>query len=540
MSTAQAKLAPPATGSPAGLAVPTPEDLRNGLLHTEVSPRIAWSMIVLFAAVLATVPLGQFCYELARREPIQLAELFRQWPTKQSNRLFEESMDNASWARGLVRQRVQYALLKWGHFGNPRVVMGDGGTLYFAPGVDYVTDRGFLRPDVREQRIESASRDGENIWPDPRPAVLDFNRELTARGIHLILMPIADKAMFQGHSILNNPDYAQFINELHASGIDVVETMPAAAPPDAPPPFLKLDTHWTPDRMEQVASQLADHIRQSGLLPDRPPIAYKTAQQQASDAGDLVRMLQLPPGQTLFSPQTVTVSQVTNADSLWQGNRNADVLLLGDSFANIYSDPNLGWGEAAGLPEHLSLALKREVDVVARNDGGSYGSRAALAAELARGRDRLAGKKIVIWEFAMRELACGDWRPIAMTLGTPRPANLLVPPPGKQMVVSGVIEEKSALPRPGVPYKDHIMAIVLDDVRDDAGTATGTRAMVYIYSMRDGHRTEATKLRVGQKVKLKISSWDDVARRLKIDRITRSDISDTSMIDSACWGELIQ
>ena len=29
--------------------------------------------------------------------------------------------------------------------------------------------------------------------------------------------------------------------------------------------------------------------------------------------------------------------------------------------------------------------------------------------ELARGRDRLAGKRLVVWEFAVRELATGNW-----------------------------------------------------------------------------------------------------------------------------------
>jgi alginate O-acetyltransferase complex protein AlgJ len=31
--------------------------------------------------------------------------------------------------------------------------------------------------------------------------------------------------------------------------------------------------------------------------------------------------------------------------------------------------------------------------------------------ELTTGEDRLAGKKVVIWEFAARELAVGNWKP---------------------------------------------------------------------------------------------------------------------------------
>jgi hypothetical protein len=33
-----------------------------------------------------------------------------------------------------------------------------------------------------------------------------------------------------------------------------------------------------------------------------------------------------------------------------------------------------------------------------------------LAREVATGSDRLAGKRVVIWQFAARELVFGDWR----------------------------------------------------------------------------------------------------------------------------------
>jgi hypothetical protein len=39
-----------------------------------------------------------------------------------------------------------------------------------------------------------------------------------------------------------------------------------------------------------------------------------------------------------------------------------------------------------------------------------------LSHELSRGNDRLGGKKIVIWEFAARELALGNWKSIEMEL----------------------------------------------------------------------------------------------------------------------------
>jgi hypothetical protein len=79
----------------------------------------------------------------------------------------------------------------------------------------------------------------------------------------------------------------------------------------------------------------------------------------------------------------------------------------------VFSLDAMGWGEAAGLGPHLALALGRDVDVIAQNDSGAFATRQALARELAAGADRLRGKRVVIWEFASRELSVGDWKTIA-------------------------------------------------------------------------------------------------------------------------------
>ena len=61
-------------------------------------------------------------------------------------------------------------------------------------------------------------------------------------------------------------------------------------------------------------------------------------------------MLKLPEGQTLFLPQTVSVHQVIDgAGQPWEPDPEADVLLLGDSFTNMFSLDQMGWGETAGL-----------------------------------------------------------------------------------------------------------------------------------------------------------------------------------------------
>jgi hypothetical protein len=123
-------------------------------------------------------------------------------------------------------------------------------------------------------------------------------------------------------------------------------------------------------------------------------------------------MLKLVDGQTLFAPRKVTVMQVQDAEGKpWAPRPDAEVLLLGDSFTNVFSAEAMGWGEAAGLGPHLALALGRDLDVLAQNDSGAFATRKLLSEALAAGEDRLAGKRVVIWELASRELATGNFRP---------------------------------------------------------------------------------------------------------------------------------
>jgi alginate O-acetyltransferase complex protein AlgJ len=37
-----------------------------------------------------------------------------------------------------------------------------------------------------------------------------------------------------------------------------------------------------------------------------------------------------------------------------------------------------------------------------------------LSSQMAQGRNRLAGKRVVIWQSAARELAVGDWRSVML------------------------------------------------------------------------------------------------------------------------------
>ena len=82
------------------------------------------------------------------------------------------------------------------------------------------------------------------------------------------------------------------------------------------------------------------------------------------------------------------------------GDDSSPVLLLGDSFTNIYRRKEMEWGAGAGLGEQLMLRLNVGVQVIAINGGGATAVRETLAQKPAA----LTHKKVVVWACSARDL----------------------------------------------------------------------------------------------------------------------------------------
>ena len=314
-----------------------------------------------------------------------------------------------------------------------------------------------------------------------------------------------------------------------------IATVPASAV------YLATDTHWRPEAMELAAAELARLIEEKIVLGatavDRD---WRQTSQDVKNLGDIAMMLKLRQNQGVFGEEVVTIRPVTDAaGEPWRPDPTAEVLVLGDSFANIYSLEMMNWGCAAGLAEQLSFALNRPVDTILRNDDGAYATREMLSRELAQGEDRLAGKKVVVWQFAARELAVGDWKLLDMTLKQSRKPADGPPPAGGELIVSGTIAAKSAAPRAGqMPYAHHIFTLDLTDLQVHSGTLTEPKIAVYLFSMRNQQNTPAFSWPVGKRVKLKLQPWrPDFFRQYG--RINRSETDDIEL-ERPWWGEVIE
>jgi len=466
---------------------------------------------------------------------------------------YEDALEADSVVAGALIGPAQAVLTGRLGAGNEQAYVGRDGWLFYRPGVDYLTAPGFLEPAWLARRGEEGDEWTPPPQPDPRKAILQFHGQLAARGIRLIIVPAPAKAAIHpekfsarcdGSEAPRNPSQGQFKRELAAAGVlvfDPAEALLAAKRRTAQPQFLENDTHWRPEAMELVAEALKAFIDERVKLPPAPPAGYKRDAAEIANLGDIAVMLNLPKGQTIYRPQKVRIHQVlTKRHELWSPSRSADVLVLGDSFANVYSLETMGWGDSAGLIEQLSFVMQRPLDRIARNDDGAFATRLTLSRRLARGHDRLAGKRLVIWQFAARELAFGDWRLLPMTLGKAGDRRVIVPESGGEMVVSGTIAAISAAPKPArVPYRDHILAVHVTDLEGEKGPIPDAEAVVYMWSMREKVLTPAARYRPGRRIKLRLRPWGDLGETFR--KINRSELDDEELtLEEPCWGEEVK
>jgi len=562
------------------------EMARTEVGHTRISGSLSRGLVIVFLLIILSTPLVQHVSEFrdyaagTRRSLLpQAYDVFSllpaavkaSWDSGSSgdvlSRLFavnrrllkemkgfEEALDDQSVLGKWIRPRIQYVLTAWLGAGNEKAYCGEQPWLFYRPGIDYLSGPPFLHPVQLHKRAAGGGEWTTSPEPDPRAAILHLHEQLSQRGIALIIMPTPIKAMIhpeklthrydQRQTELQNPSYERFKEEMERDGILIFDAAPAligAKARSGQAQYLATDTHWRPEAVELAAEKLKDFIREHVPLPGLPPSGYRAERSEVTHLGDLAVMLDLPAKQRTFPREKASIRKVFGfGGEPWQAQKTADVLVLGDSFSNIYSLGAMGWGEGAGFIEQLSFALQRPLDRITRNDNGAFAMREGLAGELARGRDRLAGKRLVIYQFAIRELAVGNWKRIDLKPGVPPPLKYLAIPPGRERVVRGRIEAVSAVPRPGsVAYKDHVMAIHLTDLEADGRPLAETDAMIYMRSMTDNAWTTAARYRPGETVTLRLTAWTDVADRYE--GINRSELDDAALqLVEPCWGEAVK
>jgi hypothetical protein len=418
--------------------------------HTRVSAGTARLLLAAFLAALAVVPIAELVVvrspgvdgiETAWSQLTTVPDNIRSHLIQElssnvwsrvvaANRIllegltrFERALENESLIGRILRPPAQLVMTERLGAGNERVYRGHAGWLFYRPDVEYITGRGFLEPAQLERRVDSTPQWTAPPQPDPRTAIVQFARDLDRRGIALVVVPTPPKSAIHPEMLADaysgtrtvpeNPSFDLFLQGLRRDNVlvfDPTETLAAGRP--SAPQYLQTDTHWRPEAMEAVAEMVAAFITAQVTLPSLAvDPTYRVERLEMQNQGDLSRMLDLPDGAAAYPPETVWLRRVLEPDgAAWRPSRTADVLLLGDSFVNIYALESMGWGTSSGFAEQLSRALARPIDRIVQNDEGAFATRAMLA----RDPSRLAGKRIVVYQFAARELALGDWKVIPL------------------------------------------------------------------------------------------------------------------------------
>ena len=348
---------------------------------------------VLFALFLVAVPardaLRPDAFDWARRGATLLSSradpadrdvfsaLFPWLPPGDAFEDFEHDLEAASSFRRALRPRVQELASRLLGLGNAKVVLAPDGRLLHRPSLEYVVGPPFDRATE---------------------ALIEWNAELARRGVALLVVPVPPKAAtIVGDEVVHNVAWPGFRRALERAGVALLELAPT---------YLRTDTHWSPAGMETAAAAIAEALVARGWV-EREPSTRPLRALDLERVGDLGRLLDERPESTWIRPDEVTIRAVPG----WEPDPASPVLLLGDSFTNIYSLAAMGWGTRAGLAEHLSVALGFDVDRIAINGDGARASREAL--RLA-GPERLAAKRVVVFQLAARELRYGDWTPVAL------------------------------------------------------------------------------------------------------------------------------
>ena len=498
--------------------------------------------VFIFGVALLCVPFCQFISEIRRGE---FPQAFRAYellsePKREAIEKYEDVLEDESVLTNWLLPSVQSVLTGLFHTGNEQVYLGRDEWLFYRADIDSLIG---LSNDHFQTRQKISQTHGK--YHDALKAIVDFKRQLEERDITLIVMPTPVKPSIHPEKFsarhqnpnapLHNPTYAKFVEALVSNGVlvyDPSELLFEASRQNAQ--YLKTDTHWRPEAVESVAKNLAIFIVERVEFANAPTAAYTKTATEVVNIGDIAKMLNLREHQTLFQPEHVTSHVIqTQAGEPWQPERNAEILFLGDSFSNIYSLAGMGWGESAGFVAHLSAELSRLIDKIVINAGGALATRQALAQQV----ERLDGKRVLIYQFATRELFSGDWKLLPMPQiqstsvdGVANPTQM-----NQEITVTATIKDKTDPPVPGsVPYSECIIALHLEKIK---APELPEEFVVFMWGMQKNRWTKAATFKIGQHVKLHLRPWDSVQADYESYNRKELDNEEAWLLD-VYWGEI--
>ncbi len=266
------------------------------------------------------------------------------------------------------------------------------------------------------EAAQQVARSRKADTADPIPAIVDFQHQLQARGIDLLLVPVPPKASIYPEKIApavsltpaaTAPYLRAFLDELRGLGIHVV---------DLSEPFLqnresnhgavfcKTDSHWSGFGCVLAAQAISAQIRKDTLAePARRE--FDATWKEVAITGDLNGLIGSSGQKT--GPENVAVRVVAEKGTAagLQPDPGSPILVMGDSHTLVF---HKFLAERAGLVDQLAIELGFAPDLIGTRGSGATAVRLSLYRKSNADPNYLAKRKVVVWCFAAREFTEAD------------------------------------------------------------------------------------------------------------------------------------
>ncbi len=251
---------------------------------------------------------------------------------------------------------------------------------------------------------------------DPIPAIVDFQHQLQARGIQLLLVPVPPKASIYPDKIApaisvppaeTAPHLRAFLEELRGRGVNVIDLSEAFEQnreSNHGPAFCKTDSHWSGLGCVLAAEAIAARMPQNLAAPSTRR-DFDGTWKDVTITGDLNSLIGSSGEKT--GPENVAVRVVAekaNGAGV-KPDPNSPLLLMGDSHTLVFHD---FLAERAGLVDQLAHELGFAPDLIGTRGSGATAVRISLYRRSHADAGYLGRKKVVVWCFSAREFTEAD------------------------------------------------------------------------------------------------------------------------------------
>jgi alginate O-acetyltransferase complex protein AlgJ len=249
----------------------------------------------------------------------------------------------------------------------------------------------------------------------PLPPLVAMSKLCKDRGINFLFVVVPNKSEVYFEKLspfilprppLINPYGRKFLRDLQESGVEVIDLLPLflKAKNDDPKSFellyQKQDTHWTNRGLQIAAAAIADRVKQYSWFPEarKSAVTYLVHDTTFIRQGDIVdKMPENKRGD--YPPVTLQASQIRTTDGklFQQNNRQAPLLLIGDSFTGVFELVDC---KSAGVGANIAAITSLPVDIIT-----SWGGGPLVWQKMMRAREAdLGNKRLIIYMMVARDL----------------------------------------------------------------------------------------------------------------------------------------